>query len=89
MDCSDQNFTLLPSDYLIGPTAASPTLCLSWPKASPPSSDGIDWQIGAAFLRTVYTIFRCVHNGLDSYMSSLGLMRILCVATASSGKSLR
>ncbi|KAI0067467.1 acid protease [Artomyces pyxidatus] len=54
---SEQNFTLLPSDYLIGPTSAIPALCLSWPKATPPSSDGIDWQMGAAFLRTVYTIF--------------------------------
>jgi hypothetical protein len=51
------NYTLLPSDYLIGPTAAEPELCLAWPKASPPSPDGIDWQMGAAFLRTVYTVF--------------------------------
>lgn len=26
--------------------------------ALPPSSDGVDWQFGAAFLRTVYSIFR-------------------------------
>ena len=56
---STGNYTLLPSDYLIGPTAGEPELCLTWPKASPPSSDGIDWQMGAAFLRTVYTVFRC------------------------------
>ncbi|KAI0049746.1 acid protease [Auriscalpium vulgare] len=52
-----QNYTLLPTDYLIGPVSTNLAECLSWPKASPPSSDGIDWQIGAAFLRTVYTIF--------------------------------
>ena len=55
---SDKNYTLLPSDYIIGPTSGEPALCLAWPKASPPSSDGIDWQIGAAFLQTVYTVFR-------------------------------
>jgi len=54
---STGNYTLLPSDYLIGPTVAEPELCLTWPKASPPSSDGIDWQMGAAFMRTVYTVF--------------------------------
>ena len=53
------NYTLLPSDYIIGPTSSVPELCLAWPKASAPSSDGIDWQIGSAFLRTVYTVFRC------------------------------
>ncbi|KAI0303828.1 aspartic peptidase domain-containing protein, partial [Multifurca ochricompacta] len=52
-----QNYTLLPSNYIIGPTAGEPALCLTWPKASPPSSDGIDWQIGSAFLQTVYTVF--------------------------------
>ncbi|KAI0313749.1 acid protease, partial [Amylostereum chailletii] len=54
---NEQNFTLLPSDYIIGPTSESPALCLSWPKATAPSSDGLDWQFGGAFLRTVYTIF--------------------------------
>jgi len=51
------NFTLQPSDYLIGATAGDPDYCLSWPMASSPSSDGIDWQFGTAFLRTVYSIF--------------------------------
>ncbi|KAF8256813.1 aspartic peptidase domain-containing protein [Lactarius quietus] len=54
---SEQNYTLLPSNYLIGPTSGEPALCLTWPKASPPSPDGIDWQIGSAFLQTVYTVF--------------------------------
>ncbi|KAI0034553.1 aspartic peptidase domain-containing protein, partial [Vararia minispora EC-137] len=53
----DQNYTLLPSDFLIGPVSTNPSLCLSWPKASAPTGDGIDWQLGSAFLRTVYTIF--------------------------------
>jgi hypothetical protein len=54
---SNQNYTLLPSDYLIGPTSGEPELCLAWPKASPPSSDGVDWHIGTAFLQKVYTVF--------------------------------
>ncbi|OCH95384.1 acid protease [Obba rivulosa] len=52
-----QNFTLQPTDYLIGPASGDPDLCLSWPVALPPSSDGIDWQLGGVFLRTVYSIF--------------------------------
>ncbi|KZT40452.1 acid protease [Sistotremastrum suecicum HHB10207 ss-3] len=52
-----QNFTLGPKDYLIGPTSTSPDLCLSWPAALPSSGDGIDWQLGTPFLRTVYSIF--------------------------------
>ncbi|KAF8632240.1 hypothetical protein AX15_001990 [Amanita polypyramis BW_CC] len=52
-----REYVLQPTDYLIGPALGNPNLCLSWPKATPPSSDGIDWQIGSAFLRTVYTVF--------------------------------
>ncbi|KDQ59263.1 hypothetical protein JAAARDRAFT_657647 [Jaapia argillacea MUCL 33604] len=52
-----QNFTLQPSDYLIGATSGDPNMCLSWPRATAPSSDGIDWQLGTPFLRTVYTVF--------------------------------
>lgn len=52
-----QNYTLQPTDYLIGPTEGSPDLCLSWPQATPPSSDGIDWQLGTPFLRSVYSVF--------------------------------
>ncbi|KAF8553950.1 acid protease [Imleria badia] len=50
-------FVLQPTDYLIGPTEGDPSLCLSWPKASPPSADGIDWQLGTPFLRTVYSVW--------------------------------
>ena len=49
---------MLPTDYLRGPASGNPTLCLTWPMALPPNSDGVDWQIGAAFLRTVYSVFR-------------------------------
>ncbi|KAH9952051.1 acid protease [Amylocystis lapponica] len=52
-----QNFTLQPTDYLIGPIDEDTAICLSWPMAAPPSSDGIDWQLGTPFMRTVYTIF--------------------------------
>ncbi|TFK47833.1 acid protease [Heliocybe sulcata] len=57
------NFTLQPSDYIIGPTSGDPQLCLTWPRASAPSSDGIDWQLGSPFLRTVYSIYS---YGIDS-----------------------
>ncbi len=55
---STKNFTLLPTDYLRGRASGNPNMCLTWPMAYPPSSDGIDWQFGSAFLRTVYSIFR-------------------------------
>lgn len=51
------NFTLQPTDYLLGPTAGDPDYCLAWPAALPPSSDGVDWQLGTPFLETVYSIF--------------------------------
>ena len=50
-----QNFTLQPTDYMIGPTSGSPNMCLTWPRASKPTSDGIEWQLGTfctAYLRT-------------------------------------
>ncbi|KAK0450186.1 aspartic peptidase A1 [Armillaria borealis] len=53
----EQNLTLQPTDYLIGPASDNPNLCLSWPGATSPSSDGIDWQMGVPFLRTVYATF--------------------------------
>ncbi|KAK0235906.1 aspartic peptidase A1 [Armillaria nabsnona] len=53
----EQNLTLQPTDYLIGPASDNPNLCLSWPGATSPSSDGIDWQMGVPFLRTVYAAF--------------------------------
>lgn len=52
-----QNFTLQPTDYMIGPASGNPNLCLTWPRASQPTPDGVDWQLGAAFLRSVYTIY--------------------------------
>ncbi|KIY44031.1 acid protease, partial [Fistulina hepatica ATCC 64428] len=52
-----KNYTMQPSDYLIGPTKGDAAMCLSWPYATEPNSYGIDWQIGTAFMRTVYTVF--------------------------------
>ncbi|KAG7089609.1 hypothetical protein E1B28_011275 [Marasmius oreades] len=52
-----KNFTLQPIDYLIGPTAGNPRLCLSWPRAATPTPDGVDWVLGTPFLRSVYSIF--------------------------------
>ncbi|KLO17181.1 acid protease [Schizopora paradoxa] len=51
------NFTLQPTDYIIGPTTGEPSLCLAWPRASADVGDGIDWQLGTPFLRTVYSVF--------------------------------
>ncbi|KAK2463404.1 hypothetical protein APHAL10511_004490 [Amanita phalloides] len=53
----NHEYILQPTDYLIGPASGNPNLCLAWPRATAPSPDGIDWQIGTAFLRTVYTVF--------------------------------
>ncbi|KAI5989635.1 acid protease [Pisolithus orientalis] len=53
----NNTFVLQPTDYIIGPAASNPGLCLSWPKALPPSSDGVDWQLGTPFLRTVYSVW--------------------------------
>lgn len=52
------NITLQPTDYLIGPVSSNPALCLSWPRATQSSGDGLDWHLGTPFLRTVYSIFR-------------------------------
>ncbi|KAI0734297.1 acid protease [Fomitopsis betulina] len=51
------NFTLQPTDYLLGPAASNPYYCLAWPAATSPQSDGIDWHLGIPFLQTVYSIF--------------------------------
>jgi len=58
-----QTYTLEPTDYLIGPASGNPEVCLTWPKAFPPTADGIDWQFGGPFLRTVYSVFS---YGIDS-----------------------
>jgi len=52
-----QTYTLEPTDYLIGPASGNPKTCLTWPRALSPSADGIDWQFGGPFLRTVYSVF--------------------------------
>ncbi|KAF7327710.1 hypothetical protein MKEN_00350500 [Mycena kentingensis (nom. inval.)] len=53
----NKTYTLQPTDYLIGRASGNPAICLSWPKAAQPSADGIDWQFGIPFLRTVYSVF--------------------------------
>lgn len=70
-----RNFTMEPSDYLIGPVESNPDLCLSWPRALPPSSDGIDWQFGSNFLRTVYSIFSFGINTKEPPMIGLYPLR--------------
>ncbi|KAJ3999464.1 aspartic peptidase domain-containing protein [Lentinula boryana] len=66
-----RNFTLEPSDYLIGETSGDPGLCLTWPVALDPSPDGIDWQFGTPFMRTVYTIFSYGIDALEPPMIGL------------------
>ena len=31
---------------MIGPVSGNPNMCLTWPRASQPTSDGVDWQLG-------------------------------------------
>ncbi|KAJ7066923.1 aspartic peptidase domain-containing protein [Mycena amicta] len=52
-----QDYSMDPTEYLIGPASGNPDICLSWPMALRPSGDGIDWQFGIPFMRTVYSIF--------------------------------
>jgi hypothetical protein len=52
-----RNYTLLPSDYIIGPASGNPYLCLSWPAAVQGSADGVDWVLGQPFMRAQYTLF--------------------------------
>ncbi|KAI0690006.1 aspartic peptidase domain-containing protein [Cytidiella melzeri] len=68
-------YLMQPTDYLIGPTTETPDLCLSWPKASPPSTDGVDWQLGTAFLRTVYSVFSYGINRKEPPMIGLYPLR--------------
>ncbi|KAE9407806.1 acid protease [Gymnopus androsaceus JB14] len=51
-----QNFTLQPTDYLIGETSAR---------------TGIDWQFGTPFMRTVYTVFSYGIDTLEPPMIGL------------------
>ncbi|OJT11452.1 Pregnancy-associated glycoprotein 2 [Trametes pubescens] len=66
-----QDFVLQPTDYIIGPASGNPNLCLSWPRAMQPSADGIDWQLGSPFLRTVYSIYSFGINTKESPMVGL------------------
>src|ERR1700743_3865443 len=61
------NFTLQPTDYVIGPASGNPNMCLTWPRASQPTADGIDWQLGtpwAAYTKT------CTHPVLFQALCS-------------------
>ncbi|KAF8825111.1 hypothetical protein HHX47_DHR7000723 [Lentinula edodes] len=66
-----RNFTLQPTDYIIGETSGDPGLCLAWPIALDPSPDGIDWQFGTPFMRTVYTVFSYGIDTLEPPMIGL------------------
>ena len=50
-----QNFTLQPTDYMIGPASGNPNICLTWPRASQPTSDGVEWQLGTSLTAPVGT----------------------------------
>jgi len=79
------SFTLQPTDYLIGPAFGNPNLCLSWPRALPPSPDGIDWQMGTAFMRTVYSIFSYGINSKESPLIGLYPLQNTTNITESAG----
>jgi len=53
----NRNYTLQPHEYIYARVQDPPNMCLAWPVATAPSSDGIDWQLGTPFLRTVYSVF--------------------------------
>ncbi|CAE6417845.1 unnamed protein product [Rhizoctonia solani] len=52
-----RNYTIQPHDYIFARVLDPPNMCLAWPRATVPSDDGVDWQFGTPFLRTVYSIF--------------------------------
>lgn len=52
-----RNYTLLPTDYMIGRATGNPYLCLAWPAASEASPDGVDWVLGQPFLRSQYSLY--------------------------------
>ncbi|EUC54634.1 aspartyl protease [Rhizoctonia solani AG-3 Rhs1AP] len=58
-----RNYTIQPHDYIFARVLDPPNMCLAWPRATAPSDDGIDWQLGTPFLRTVYSIFS---HGIDT-----------------------
>ncbi|CAE6460216.1 unnamed protein product [Rhizoctonia solani] len=52
-----RDYTIQPHDYIFARVLDPPNMCLAWPRATAPSVDGIDWQFGTPFMRTVYSIF--------------------------------
>jgi hypothetical protein len=53
---------LQPSDWMYAAVAGS-SFCLAWPVAVPQTGDGVDWTLGAPFLRSTYTVFNYGING--------------------------
>jgi hypothetical protein len=96
-----QNFTLQPTDYMIGPASGNPNMCLTWPRASQPTPDGVDWQLGTfCFVYFKTCTYSCPFSG-STFLRSVytiyeqvfdPLQRIICsnrsrLATASTRKS--
>ncbi|KAJ7593038.1 acid protease [Mycena floridula] len=79
-----RNYTLQPTDYILGRALGNPNLCLSWIRALPPSPDGIDWQMGSPFLRTVYSIFSYGINAKEPPMIGLYPLRNATSSTETS-----
>lgn len=69
----NNTFVLQPTDYIIGPASGNPNLCLSWPKALPPSSDGVDWQLGMECVLRNFLLLM-IH-----YRSAVLAYGVLCV----------
>lgn len=55
-----RDYVLQPSEWLMGRVSTNTYECLAWPVALAPSGDGIGWQLGTPFLRSVYSVFKCV-----------------------------
>lgn len=80
------NLTLQPTDYLIGPVSGNPSTCLAWPRGSQNNGDGIDWQLGTPFLRTVYSIFSFGINDKETPMIGFYPISNASTLTEDSGK---
>ncbi|KAG1859417.1 aspartic peptidase domain-containing protein [Suillus tomentosus] len=78
---------LEPTNYIIGPAEGNPDLCLSSPKAAPPSTNGVDWLLGTPFLRTVYSIWSYGINYQEPPMIGFTYTAFSVVKSSLSSKS--
>jgi hypothetical protein len=75
---------LQPSDWMYAAVAGS-SFCLAWPVAVPQTGDGVDWTLGAPFLRSTYTVFNYGINGGQAPQIGFLPLHDAAPAPASSG----